>query len=124
MEHDHHDHHARAPVMEAADEPPAGQLGQDVAEAVIGVAGSRRVIEGEQRSGERLRQKQENRDAAEYLVPPARRRDLLVQKVPDGGVDARAVIDPVVEETPTALHAPSGLRRAPSSSFDPWTFTS
>ena len=83
VQHHHHDHHAGAPVVQAAHQAPAGEFGQDVAQAVVGVAGSGRVIEGQQRAGEGLHQEQEHRDAAEHLVPAARRRNLLVEKLPD-----------------------------------------
>ena len=59
VQHHHHDHHAGAPVVQTAHEPAARDFRQDVAQAVVRVARCRRVIEGQQRAGEGLHQKQE-----------------------------------------------------------------
>ena len=81
MEHDDHDDHARAPVVQAAHEPSRGDLGQDIAKAAISVAGRRRVVERQHDAGEELDQDQEQRHAAEYLMPAAGGRDLFVQEI-------------------------------------------
>ena len=47
VEHHHHNHHARAPVVQAVDQAAPRDLGDDVLQAVVSIAGSGRVIEGE-----------------------------------------------------------------------------
>ena len=94
MQHDYYNQHAGAPMMQAADQAAASDFGEDVAQAVIGVAGRGRVVKCQQRAGERLYQKEEDGDAAEDLMPAAGGRNLFVQKVADGGLDARAMIQP------------------------------
>ena len=86
MQHHHHDHHAGAPVVQAAHEPAARDFRQDVAQAVVRIAGGRRVIEGQQRASEGLHQKQEQRHTAENLVPAARCRYLLVEEIANRGL--------------------------------------
>ena len=104
--------------MQAAHQPPAGDLGQDVAQAVVGIAGRGRVVEGQQRAGEGLHQKQEQRHAAEHLMPAARRRNLLVEEIADRGLDARAVIEPDRAAAPSASCFWPAIRAArPSSSL-------
>ena len=94
MEHHDHDHHAGAPVVQPAHHAAAGQFGQDVAQAVVRVAGRGRVVEGQQRAGERLHQEEEHRHAAEHLMPAARGRNLLVEELAHRGLDAGAVVEP------------------------------
>ena len=42
--------------MQTTDDAAGGELGDDVAEAVVRVAGSRRVIKGQKNPGDELRQ--------------------------------------------------------------------
>ncbi len=80
--------------MQAAHQAPARDFGHDVAQAVVGVTGSGGVVKGQERTGERLKQKQEKGHAAEHLMPAAGRRNLFVQEIADGGLDPGAVIEP------------------------------
>ncbi len=97
VQHHHHDHHAGAPVVQPAHQPSRRQFRQDVAQAVIGIARGGRVVEGQQRSGECLHHEQEHGDAAEYLVPPARRGNLFVEELAHRRLYAGAVIHPIVQ---------------------------
>ena len=58
VHHHHHDHHAGAPVVEAANQPAGGQLSEDIAQTVVGIARSRRIVECQQRAREGLHQEQ------------------------------------------------------------------
>jgi len=64
MDHHHHNHHAGAPVVQAVNQPAARDLGQNVLDAVVSVAGSGGVIEGQQDAGESLHHEEEHGNAA------------------------------------------------------------
>src|SRR5262245_61268219 len=129
----HHNHHAGAPVMEPANQPSAGQLRDDVSQAVISVTRRRRVVESQQDAGEGLKHEKEHGHAAEHLMPAARGRDVLVQEVLDSGFETRAVIGPFGELLQasgligyTRGHPVGSLdsRISPSSSLLLWTLAS
>ena len=105
VKHHHHDQHAGAPVVETADETTAGQLGEDVSQAVVGVAGGRRVVERQQDTGEGLDEEEEQRNAAENLAPTAGSGDLLVEEIADGGLDPGAVVEPLGDPGADGSHA-------------------
>src|ERR1019366_8446660 len=108
------------------DEAAASQFGQDVAQAVIGVAWRRRIIDGQQHPGERLYQEQKHSHAAEHLAPAARRGNLFGEEVARGGLNPGAMVQPVGQSLPMLLHAglPEDGRRLPSSNLPPWIFVS
>src|ERR1035438_7118771 len=112
-------------MMQPADEPAARNLRQDIAQAVVGFSGRGRVVEGQQDAGERLREEQEYRDAAEYLVPAARRRNLFIEELAHRRLHARAMFQPLPERSPAPLHDFfSGVCNGPNHSFFPSTLVS
>ncbi len=120
MHHDHDDHHAGAPVMKPANQASPGQLRDNVPQAVVGVAGRGRVVEGQQDTGKSLQHEEEHGDAAEHLMPTAGRRDVLVKEFLDRGLEASAVIEPLGDtrqEFPLLLKA----RFHPADSLDSCT---
>src|SRR5262249_14280612 len=123
VQHHHDDHHAGAPVMEAAHQASGGELGEDVAKAVVCVTWRGRVVERQEGSGEGLGQEQEHRHAAEDLVPAARGGDVFVEKLADGGLDSSAMVQPLADAVPTLSHPTDslGFSSLPSWSFLPWT---
>ena len=55
MEHNDDDHQGGPPVVQAMDHLPCDNLPNDVLEAVVSVAGSRRKVERKKNARERLR---------------------------------------------------------------------
>ncbi len=125
VEHHDDDHHTGAPMVQAADETAARNLGQDVTQAVVGVAGRGRIVEGQKGPGERLHQEQEDSHTAEYLVPAARCGDLFIQELADRRLNSGAVVQPVGGIFPMAFHAVgSDWCNSPISSLLPCTLVS
>ena len=124
MEHDNHDHHAGAPMVQPADQASAGEFRQDIAEAVVGVPGCRRIIKRQQGARERLRQEQENGHAAEDLMPAARGGNVFVEEMADRSLDSGAVVGPCVESCPAAFHAlPPASAEVADQELVPWTLS-
>ena len=121
MEHDDHDQHAGAPVVQAAHEAAGCDFRQDILEAVVSLARRRRIVEGQQYAGKRLHQEQEQGYAAKYLVPSARGWDLLIEEIADRGRNAGAMLQPLVDSRPMA-HA--DMVRRPTKSLFPSTLVS
>src|SRR5579872_4981344 len=93
-------------MMQAADELAACERGHDVFHAVVGVARGRRIVEREQPAGEHLDHKKEDRYAAYDLVPAGRSRDVLIEEILDGRLQAGAMFYPVDDLT----HGPPAVR--------------
>src|SRR5215472_16557845 len=100
MQHDDANGHTGAPMVQAAHQPSAGYLGENVAKAVVGITWSGRVVEGQHGAGKRLDQDQKKRDTSEDLMPACRGGNFFIQKVVDGRFETGAMVkgfDEVVE---------------------------
>src|SRR5690349_661499 len=107
-------------MVETTDHASSGEFGEDVLQAVVGLAGRGGVIHGEQNAGDHLGEKREHRNAAEDLVPTAGARDLFVEEVADERLEAGPLLHPVDD---AAYHA-SDLLTEPRRSLVPSTLTS
>ena len=99
-------HHQRsAPVMDAADQPAEGHAIHNILDAVVGVIGRGRVVDGQENARDCLHHEQEQAGAAERIPPIAFRfgaiQDGLVQIV-----EAQTFIQPGEEffEHGSAFH--------------------
>src|ERR1019366_7088286 len=100
-----------------------GQLRQDVAQAVVGVARGGRVVEGQQRARECLHQEEKHGDAAEDLVPAAGCRNFFVEELADRTLDAGAMLHPFVDPPDAVSHDlfSAGPCSLPSNSLLPFS---
>ena len=85
----------------AAHEAAGGDLRHDVAQAVVGFGRSRRVVQGQQNSGDYLHQECKQRDAAEHLMPSGGGGNVFVKEVLDGALDAGTVFEPIEQSDET-----------------------
>src|SRR4051794_18146058 len=95
MDHDHGDHHARAPVVQSTNQPPGCDLRNDVLQTVVCLAWRRGIIKREKNPGKSLYEKEKESDASKHLVPAARTGNLLVEKAADRGFQAGSMIKPI-----------------------------
>src|SRR5277367_451384 len=106
MQHDHHDHHAGAPMMELMHKPAGGHFRKNVMQTAISFSRGWSIVDGQENACERLNQKQENRDASKNLMPSAGCRNILIHEVVNRGYKARPVLQPV--EQPFQSDSSSG----------------
>src|SRR5258706_14379276 len=97
-------------MMQAADQTPRGQLRHDVAQAVVGVAWRRRIVECQQDAGEDLGQESKQSPTARHLKPSSRLRNILVEKMLDRGLHAGSVFEPIEH---ASQHSLSSLNLRP-----------
>ena len=94
----HHRHHgARAPDVEAAQQPSEGRLFGHPADRVEGVVGRGRVRHRQERSARHLEQKEKQGDAAERIDPARAARDPSREERPPDLARAETLVEPVAE---------------------------
>ena len=93
-------------MVKPPDQTPAGDLGHDVLEAVVGIPRLGGVVEGQQNAGKGLNEEEEQGNAAEDLVPAAGGGNILVEEVLDGRLEPGAMVHPIQDSSKQVPHWP------------------